>query len=58
MPITKEWLKSAAISQSFSKGKDYYDQVDDLVKKNPRKSSDSHGFPFYSQSKTFVNNYN
>ena len=33
MPITKEWLKKAAISQSFSRGKDYYDQVEDLVKK-------------------------
>ena len=53
MPITKEWLKKAALSQNFSKGKDYYDQVDDLVKKNPRKSFDSHGFPFYSHFKTF-----
>jgi hypothetical protein len=33
MAITKEWLKQAATTQSYSKGKDYIDDVDDLVKR-------------------------
>ncbi len=32
MAITKEWLKKAANTQSFSKGQGYYDDVDELIK--------------------------
>jgi hypothetical protein len=32
MAITKEWLKQAALAKSFSKGEEYYDDVDDVVK--------------------------
>jgi uncharacterized Zn finger protein len=32
MAITTEWLKQASSTQSYSKGKDYINDVDDLVK--------------------------
>ncbi len=32
MAITKEWLKQAATAKSFSKGEEYFDCVEDLVK--------------------------
>jgi hypothetical protein len=32
MAITKNWLKKVANAKSFSKGEDYYDEVDDLTK--------------------------
>jgi hypothetical protein len=32
MAITNEWLKQASSTQSYSKGKDYINDVDDLVK--------------------------
>ena len=32
MAITKEWLKQAATAKSFSKGEEYFDGVEDLVK--------------------------
>jgi uncharacterized Zn finger protein len=32
MAITKNWLKKVANAKSFSRGEDYYDEVDDLTK--------------------------
>ena len=52
MAITKEWLKKVSISQSFSKGKDYYEQVENLVKKGNTYSADVFGSNDYEVSIT------
>lgn len=47
MAITKEWLKKASNSQSYSRGKGYYNEVDDLVKKGNTYSAVVYGTEEY-----------